>query len=53
MVKNEACPKVNANQKLELMRTFTITIVGYANFSVVRGVHMLCTSIKELKRRIL
>ena len=33
--------KVNANQKLELMRTFTITIVGYANFSVVRGVHML------------
>ena len=41
MVKNEACPKVNANQKLELMRTFTITIVGYANFSVVRGVHTL------------
>ena len=26
MVKNEGCPKVNANQKLELMRTFTITI---------------------------
>ena len=26
---------------MELLRTFIITIVGYVNFLVVRGMHML------------